>query len=65
MSKQMKQLVEAEEMKREQFNWKEEMDWINEQEQIARVQREKEHKIAMKDVALHNALVMSLAGIIV
>ena len=65
MSKQTRLIMEAEEMKREQFNWKDEMDWIHEQEQIARVQREKEHKIAMKDVALHNALVMSLAGILV
>lgn len=60
MSKQMRQLVEAEEMKIEQFNWKEEMDWIHEQEQIAQVQHEKEHKIAMKQAALKHALVCAL-----
>lgn len=61
----MRQLVETEEMNKQNLDWEAELDWIFEQEQIARVKRETEHKITMKDVALRNALVMSLTGIIV
>ena len=64
MSKQMRQLVEAEEIekieKMNNINITAELDYIYEQEEHARVERENEHKIAMKQVALKHALVCAL-----
>ena len=60
MSKQMRQLVETEEMNKQNLDWEAELDWIHEQEQITRVQREKEHKVAMRQVALKHALMCAI-----
>ena len=64
MSKQMRQLVEADEIeKTEKMNNIDitaELDYIYEQEERDRVAREKEHKIAMKQVVLKHALVCTL-----
>ena len=60
MSKQMRQLVETEEMNKQNLDWEAELDWIFEQEQIARVKRETEHKIAVREAAIQSALVMTL-----
>lgn len=60
MSKQMRQLIETEEMDKQNLDWEAELDWILEQEQITRVKRETEHKIAVKEAAIQSALVMTL-----
>lgn len=60
MSKQMKQLVETEEMNKQNLDWEAELDYIYETEERARVQRETEHKVAMKQLALKHALVCAL-----
>ena len=60
MSKQMRQLVETEEMNKQNFDWEAEMDWIFEQEQISRVKRETEHKIAVREAAIQSVLAMTL-----
>ena len=64
MSKQMIQLVEAEEIentkKMNNIDIIAELDYIYEQEERARVARQTEHKIAMKQVALKHTLVCTL-----
>ena len=60
MSKQMRQLVETEEMNKHNLDWEAELDWIFEQEQIARVKRETEHKIAVREAAIQSVLAMTL-----
>lgn len=60
MSKQMRQLVETEEMNKQNLDWEAELDWIFEQEQIARVKRETEHKIAVREAAIQSALAITL-----
>ena len=64
MSKQMRQLVEAEEIeKTEKMNNIDitaELDYIYETEEHARVARELKHKVAMRQVSLKHALVCTL-----
>ena len=64
MSKQIRQLVEAEEIeKTEKMNNIDitaELDYIYETEERARVARETEHKIAMRQLALKHTLIYSL-----
>ena len=60
MSKQMGQLIETEEMDKQNLDWEAELDWIFEQEQIARVKRETEHKIAVREAAIQSILTMTL-----
>ena len=64
MSKQMRQLVEAEEIeKTEKMNNIDitaELDYIYETEERARVARELKHKVAMKQVTLKYALICAL-----
>ena len=60
MSKQMRQLVETEEMDKHNLDWEAELDWIFEQEQITRVKRETEHKIAVREAARQSILAMIL-----
>ena len=64
MSKQMGQLVEAEEIeKTEKMNNIDitaELDYIYETEERARVARETKHKVAMRQVALKHALMCAI-----
>ena len=59
MSKQMKDLDWAIGQE-EDVNITEELDYIHEQEEKAYVQRELEHKVALKQLALKHALVCAL-----
>ena len=52
--------VETEEMNKQNLDWEAELDWIFEQEQIARVKRETEHKIAVREAAIQSVLAMTL-----
>lgn len=64
MSKQMNNLIYANEtLEDEKYNNIDitaELDYIYETEESARVAREKEHKIALKQVALKHALMCAL-----
>lgn len=64
MSKQMNNLIYANEtLEDEKYNNIDitaELDYIYETEERARVAREKEHKIALKQVALKHALMCAL-----
>lgn len=64
MSKQMKQLYEENEiLENEKINnidITSELDYIYKQEERARVARELDHKVAIKQVALKHALVCAL-----
>ena len=59
MSKQIKDLDWAIGQE-EDVNITEELDYIHEQEEKAYAKREKEHKIALKQLALKHALVCTL-----
>ena len=47
-------------MDKQNLDWEAELDWIFEQEQIARVKRETEHKIAVREAAIQSILTMTL-----
>lgn len=64
MSKQLRQLYEEnkiiENEKYNNININEELDYIYETEERARVARELEHKVAMRQVALKHVLICAL-----